>query len=68
MSKARHERKRRELILRDERRSRGKTKRGAIHTVVNPAGSKLLKGFYRAKHGTKPKSAAEALSWYAALS
>lgn len=70
-----HERARR---LRDEAKERGKTRRGAIHTTTNPAGAKLLKGFYKAKHGVKPSDTKdatgkvttamqEARNWYANL-
>lgn len=32
----------------------------------NPAGAKRLKRYYRAHHGVKPESYAEARRWYAA--
>lgn len=63
--------KRREQRLREEAKERGKTRKGAIHTTVNHAGSKLLKGFYKGKHGSKPTGdkdttpLQEARKWYA---
>jgi len=46
------------------RRERAKTLPRAIH-AVHRAGTKLLKRFYRAKHGVRPASARETREWYA---
>lgn len=51
---------------RRKRPSAGKTRPLAVHKGSR-AGAKLLKGFYRAKHGAKPDSPAEARAWYAQL-
>lgn len=53
----------------DDRASANYRKTGhhAFHQR-GPAGSKLLKAAYRARHGTKPESLAEAREWYANLS
>jgi hypothetical protein len=31
---------------------------------INPAGSKLIRGFFRAHHGHKAKTVEQAIKWY----
>lgn len=42
----------------------GKTRHHAFHKRGR-AGVKLLRSFFKAKHGTKPESPQEAAAWYA---
>lgn len=73
MSAARKFRKLRDRERMREAMERGKTRLDAIHTTVNPPGSKLLKQFFRAKHGCRPTGdkdttpLQEAREWYANL-
>ena len=46
--------------------SYGKTRHHAHHKHGG-ASAKLLRAFYRAKHGERPKTAQEAREWYAKL-
>jgi len=47
----------------DDRRQGAKTRPHAIHHR-NPPGTKMLKRFYRAKHGCKPGNIKELLAWW----
>lgn len=46
-----------------ERNQRAKTRAYALHEV-NPAGTKMVLRFYKAKHGTHAASLDEAWKWY----
>lgn len=61
-------RNKRPIPSNDDRASANYRKTGhhAFHKR-NPAGSKLLKAAYRAMHGTKPETLAEARGWFANL-
>ena len=46
-----------------DRRQRGKTRPHAFHKR-RPAGSKMVVRFFKAKHGVKPETLADAWMWY----
>jgi len=46
-----------------DRRQKAKTRPHAIHRH-NPPGTKMLRRFYRAKHGVKANSLKKLLTWW----